>query len=336
MKSERRHELKQNDLDAELVKALGFFRTHGRLVGWVVLGIAAVALAYVLVQRHGESKELAAQDDFNNLVAGGEAKKDNLPRMNAIIDGDSNSFRAAYTCAAAGDMLVNSVLVGGADMTPQDRTEALDKGKEYYTKAVEKFSDQPGAAAKACLGLAVTAEQEKGLAAAREPMERAAKFKANAVAGVLAQRTLQQWEELASVGAMRQSVLTPPTTQPVSLLPQAEMAFPDVPVPQGFRPESGAATTQPGLGAVRYIGEPSDIAVLNFYRAQMAQHGWKAALDRQQATFTLLMFTKGPQFLAAKIGRSGILNTEIELRSGSGATPPEFAPAPATPATAPK
>ncbi|MCY2924420.1 MAG: hypothetical protein NT031_03125 [Planctomycetota bacterium] len=316
MKSERRHELKQNDLDAELVKALGFFRTHGRLVGWVVLGLAAVALGYVLIQRHGESKELAAQDDFNKLVAGGEAKKDSLPRMNAIIDGDSNSFRAAYTCAAAGDMLVNSVLAGGADMTPQDRTEALDKGKEYYTKAIEKFSDQPGSAAKACLGLAVTAEQEKGLAAAR--------------------RTLQQWEELASVGPMRQSPLTPPTTQPASLLPQAEMPFPDVPVPQGFRPESSAATTQPGLGAVRYVGEPSDIAVLNFYRAQMAQHGWKAALDRQQATFTLLMFTKGSQYLAAKIGRSGILNTEIELRSGSGATPPEFAPAPTTPATAPK
>ncbi|MEI7837375.1 MAG: hypothetical protein WCK05_13320 [Planctomycetota bacterium] len=238
MKSERRHELKQNTLDAELVKAYGFFRTHGKLVAWAVLGIAAVGLGYVLIQRHGQNKDRVAQEDFSALVLGGKLTKDTLVRLDAIIDDDANDFRAAYACVAAGDMLINSVISGGAAMTVQERAEAIAKGKTYYAKAVERFPDQPGAGAKAWLGMAAAMAQEKGLAAAREPLEQAAKSKAKAVAGVLAQRTVQEWDGLVSQGAMRQSPLTPAATQPTSL-PASQ---PGSLLPQGSGPEASPET----------------------------------------------------------------------------------------------
>lgn len=334
MKSERRHELKQNVLDAELVKAYGFFRTHGRLVAWVVLGLAAVVLGYVLIQRHAQNKELAAQEDFTSLVLEGKANKSNLARLDAIIEDGSSEFRAAYACVAAGDVLANAVAVGGNDMTPQDRTDALRGAKTYYARAIEKFPDQPGAVAKAYLGLAVVTEKEKSLADARAPMDEAAKLKAKAVAGVIAQRSVQDWDELASVGAMRQSPLTPPSTQPASLLAQGEMPLPDVPLPAGFAPETPGGASRPG--ALRYVGQPREVDVVNFYRSQMAERGWKLAFDRPQTSFTPLLFMKGPQFVAVKISRSGALNTEIELSSGTGAAPTEFTGTPATTAPAPK
>ena len=147
MKSQRRHELKQNVLDAELIKALGFFRTHGKGVAWGITILALVGLVYVVVQRHAQSKEREAQADFNKLVLGGQAGRENLPQLDAIIEDDSNDFRAAHACVAAGDVFVNSVLAGG--LTTQERADALSKAKGYYAKAIEKSADQPGAAAKA-------------------------------------------------------------------------------------------------------------------------------------------------------------------------------------------
>lgn len=332
MKSERRHELKQNVLGAELNKAFGFFRTHGKLVAYGVLGIAAVLLVYVWVQRHAQNKERDAQADFTRLVMGGEARKENLPQLEAIIDGDSNDFRAAFACVAAGDVYMNVAMAGGATLPAQERTEALAKARGYYEKAVEKFPNQPGAAAKALLGLAAVTEIEKGLAAARKPVDEAAALKATAVGGVLAQRTVQEWDELASVGAMRQKPLVPPSTQPAGLLAQPDMPIPGVPVPQGFTPDKAAP-----LGSFRYVGAVSDIRVANFYRAEMAQRGWKVAIDSPLGLATMLVFTKDAQYVAARISPVSI-NTQIELRAGTGAVPEDLA-APSsqpTPATAPK
>ena len=59
-------------------------------------------------------------------------------------------------------------------------------------------------------------EAGKGLAESRKSLDKAAGLKATAIGGVFAQRTLQEWDELASVGAMRQSPLAPPASQPAS------------------------------------------------------------------------------------------------------------------------
>ncbi|MCY2930646.1 MAG: hypothetical protein NTV86_14345 [Planctomycetota bacterium] len=332
MKSERRHELKQNVLGAELTKAFGFFRTHGKLAAYGVLGIAAVLLVYVWVQKHAQSKERGAQADFTRLVLGGEARTENLPQLEAIVDGDSNEFRAAYAGVTAGDVCVNVAMTGEGTIPAEEYRKALANARSYYDKVIEKFPQQPGAVAKAHMGLGVVAEMEKGLSAARKPVDDAAALKATAVGGVIAQRILQEWDELASLSPMRKTALTPPTTQPAGLLAQADMPIPGVPVPQGFNADKAAPQ-----GAVRFVGGASDLQVVNFYKAEMAQRGWTLAVDSPVGTSVMLVFIKDNQYVAARIGAVSI-NTQIELRAGTGAVPAEFA-APATqprPATAPK
>ncbi len=65
MKSKRRHELKQNVLDAELGQIVGFLKKRGTYLAWGLLIIAMIVLVYTYVQRRKRSnlQELRAEYD---------------------------------------------------------------------------------------------------------------------------------------------------------------------------------------------------------------------------------------------------------------------------------
>jgi hypothetical protein len=340
MKAERRHALQQNVLDAELGKVVEFFRRHGKYVAWGVFALALVLFVWLYARSSAQAKERTRQDLFHRMVINLEISEETLAALEEIADQDPNKFRAATACVTVADYCLQSVVKGGAAMSSEERIKRIQKAEAWYDRTVRDFSGYPGAVARAHLGLAAIQEIRRGLPAARKSMEEAAGMKDTAVAGALAQTTVQDWSDLGAVKPMRQSVLELPATQPSDLQPQALMPIPDVPVPQGFQPLAPTTSASRPAGPVfRFVGDVSQIRVTNFCRAQMAERGWKTVSDQQQAGGTAMVFTKADRHCSVTIGSYGIMGTEIEIRPGTGAAPmPTTAPAtgPAAPTTAPK
>ena len=168
MKSRRRHELKQNVLDAELGKVVEFFRRRGTYVAWGVLGLALIALIVWYVYRRHHGRLAAIQTDYDNLVwsqndPDSEARV--LSGLQSLADQGKDKWIAADACVRVGDIFARQAL---AAKRQPDRQELMEKAARYYRKAIDEFPDYSLARGKAHFGLAKLAESRGDFAAASE------------------------------------------------------------------------------------------------------------------------------------------------------------------------
>jgi hypothetical protein len=170
MKSERRHELQHNTLDTELARGVQFFRDHGTRILWGVLIVAFVALAVVFFVRRSRTAAVQqAQVLYNSIyvlsMPGGD-----LGEAGPLLElaETSDGREAALAAVAAGDYYAQLLLnrISGAIEGPQ--REAADSARNWYTRAIDSYSGQDEAVAKAHLGLARLEETLGNPQAARE------------------------------------------------------------------------------------------------------------------------------------------------------------------------
>lgn len=327
MKSQRRHELQHNVLDAELARIISFFRKRGKLIAWCVFLIALVAFVYVYARSRSRRRELAFRRDFEQLVLRKPVVgKESLQRVMEIVEQDDNKRRASLACVAIGDYY------GGASGLPDEpkgppaaqRQEYLDLARQYYDRVIEEFPEQP-AVAKAHYGLAVLACREGDLDTARRQFEQAMRSGPDTLAGREAGDKLDRMDDLAAPVPMRTAPL--PTVR--ELASQKESPLRDVPLPSGFALRSGKSPrAQPAGGLYVFEGTDDPVAVMQFFRKNMKISGWMPAGEALEGGDKVLAFNKGDRHCLVKVVGVQMLKTNIEVRLGSG-------PAELTPATRP-
>jgi len=169
MKSQRRHELRQNVLDAELAKTVQFFRKHGTRMAWGALVAALVALGIVWAWNKHKQGIATAHSQYARLeeqLANRDADPESLAAAFLELSATSSDDNiAAESAVRAGDGYSRLVTVETADTAKH--SQWLERASNAYKRAVTEFPEETMSVAKAHYGLAKLAETRGDFIAAR-------------------------------------------------------------------------------------------------------------------------------------------------------------------------
>jgi ABC-type Na+ efflux pump permease subunit len=167
MKSQRRHELQHNVLDAEIAKGVQYARSHRTILSWGVV-IAAVALLVVwLAVGHVRKKGLEAQRQYERLTMDAEiTEAEQMDGLKTLSQGRDKRY-AALALVRLGDVYAMQLL-GAMGMPAAQQGELAEMAAGFYRQVIDRYPDQKQAVAEARLGLGKLSESRGDLAAARE------------------------------------------------------------------------------------------------------------------------------------------------------------------------
>ena len=234
MKARRRHDLKQNVLDAELAKGVKFLKKRGAHIAWGVLIAALIIFAVVYIRSRKTSAMGNVQARFRQLTRyadnpglaqdSPDASADNvLAGFKELAQQDTDERIAALSTVRVGEIYAQRAFVAAAtDKTAQEGF--LEDSAGYYRKAIASFPEQSQAVARAHLGLAQLAETRGDLDAARTEYKAVAAMGARAPANMveLAADSLKKLDKLDTrpLAATAPSPATKPS--PPALLKRPE------------------------------------------------------------------------------------------------------------------
>ena len=172
MKSQRRHELQHNVLDAELSKVVAFFKTNGTYLAWGVLIVALVVVVATFASRRSAQKARGLERQYQALLRNQYSPnvrlEEQLAGFRKLTNQTDNRRIAADACVYVG-ALYAALATGSAAVDPallaEDPTEMA---RRYYQRVIDEFPGQVTAVAKARIGLARLAEDAGDLATARQ------------------------------------------------------------------------------------------------------------------------------------------------------------------------
>lgn len=161
MKSQRRHELQHNTLDAELHRMVSFFKTHGTKVAWGILLIAAVILAIVGYRRYSERNLIDIQNRYNQVLfalsqPGGEDQQI-LQELHDLAGQDTVEWVAVDAALRIGTIYAEKAIQADSD---DQQTEYRQEAIRQFERVIEAFADSPVAVGRAKVALARLHEQE--------------------------------------------------------------------------------------------------------------------------------------------------------------------------------
>lgn len=170
MKSERRHELEQNTLDAELAATWAFLKKHGNRILTVVLIVLAVVVGWVYWNRRAEADRMETRLQYDRLLAesrsGSADEEAVLAGFRDLAAQDEVDWIAANALLELARMNATRALVMP---DAEARQSARQQARDDYQQVVTRFGDsQPLAAATARLGLGKLAEGRGDFDEARE------------------------------------------------------------------------------------------------------------------------------------------------------------------------
>lgn len=169
MKSQRRHELQKNTLDAELTRLKSLYRKHGTKLSWGLVIAAAVVLALVFWNRRVEQRQADVQYQYDQVqqfsAQPGTNREDILNRLRELSLQDDVEWVAADASLALGRMYAVQSLIAP---TAEERRRAADAARSAYTRVVETFDTFPVPVAGAQLGLGKLEEGRGDVEAARK------------------------------------------------------------------------------------------------------------------------------------------------------------------------
>ncbi len=161
MKSEERHELKENSLQFWLQYGLWMFlKKNG---SYVLLAAALVLLGYQLIQRHRINTMNALQKSYNDILGAEYPFTSNRSvRIQSIIDESEVKTVQAIALRDLGVYHLQTVSTGTIDLSPDaprvNPEEANNKAQAAFDRVVKEFPDVPLAVGPAKLGLGAIAE----------------------------------------------------------------------------------------------------------------------------------------------------------------------------------
>ena len=157
MKSQRRHELQHNTLDAELTKALDWLKKHyfKLAVGALVIVIAVLIGVWIYntqASKDAERRHMAALwaqmgADAPGLTA--EVKAD-------LLDGDGALAAQAHLLAGR-----DALLETQKDGSQEAAAELRSRARTYFQKVISSYGSYPDLVGRAWRGLALLDEQEQ-------------------------------------------------------------------------------------------------------------------------------------------------------------------------------
>ncbi len=195
MKSQRRHELQQNTLDAELHKIAAWLKKYGTHLATGILAVAVIILLIVWWTRSAHTASARAQNDF--LQAMRLDDDEQIEALRTLADQSDNDRIAAMAAVRLGDAYARRMV---GNRTAAERQEFAGQARQWYRRALEDHADLPEAAAQAHLGLAALAEADRDIDKARAEYQAVVNMDAaqGYPARALAQIRLQGLDGLAS------------------------------------------------------------------------------------------------------------------------------------------
>jgi len=151
MKSQRRHELKSNELADTLDQVWEFVRQHGsKLLAGVLLGLLAVAVGLYLHRNAARERAQAWQRLYAAISGGSSDRPDDLRRM-AEQAGDKSLSALAWV--HVGDMFLAEYQLGEGD-----RSKAAGQAEQAYQTVIREHPDNTLAKIQAQMNLGVLYE----------------------------------------------------------------------------------------------------------------------------------------------------------------------------------
>lgn len=164
MKSQRRHELQHNTLDAELAATITFFRNHWSklLLAAAVLAVAIMAIVTYTSRRSGQLADFETRyaDLKDDITYRRKDTEEMIGRLRPLTEQTRVPRIAALACVDIGNLHAAAMKVADDDHFKQ--------ASKHYDRVITDFSDQNAAVAKAHFGLARLAESAGNFDAARK------------------------------------------------------------------------------------------------------------------------------------------------------------------------
>jgi len=218
MKAQRRHDLRQNVLDAELGKLVGFFRRRGTYILWGVVGAALVLM--VAWYAHGQSVKNTAsiQSQYDEMVMlqTSPGSEDQVVKgLTELSEQTKIPWIAADACVRLGDVYARAAL---ASSSQSDSIELVNRAVASYRKAIDGFPRDKTAAARGHLGLGQLAESLRNFQEARSQYAAVAERKdlAGYPVAALAEGKLRNLAALEKPVDMATTLPSQPATAPAS------------------------------------------------------------------------------------------------------------------------
>jgi len=176
MKSKRRHELKQNVLDAELGQIINFFKKRGTYFAWGVLIIAMIVLVYAYVQRRKRSNLQELRAEYQRVRTNQKITPEGrLNKMREFVEpakdgsdplaaGDQRTMALAMLDVA--NEYATRFANSGSNVTPQQRRSYGGLADRFYRRAINEFKTVPWAFARANLAYGKLSESRREFGAA--------------------------------------------------------------------------------------------------------------------------------------------------------------------------
>jgi hypothetical protein len=156
MKTERRHELKHNELADALGSEIDYLRPYYKTIVGALIAVAVVGVTIAILANQRSANNAAAWGSFYDVVADGNSEK--MPaKLDSLAKAYSGTAAGAWAELAAGDLELQS---GAAKMFTDrdDAKKALTKAKQHFQNVIEDGGKQPMLQRRAKYGLAQTLE----------------------------------------------------------------------------------------------------------------------------------------------------------------------------------
>ena len=167
MKSERRHELQHNTLDAELGKTVQFFRRHTSTLLWAVVIFCAVLIGGNMVRKRMAARKfeqrIALAQVMNGLDARTLGPADAIQQLEDLAEQDRDEMVAIQSLVMIALLQTDHWLQ--LDLTP---AEAAELAEDRYRQVIKRFPNHPIQVANAYIALALLAENARDFDKAAE------------------------------------------------------------------------------------------------------------------------------------------------------------------------
>jgi hypothetical protein len=171
MKSERRHELQQNELDQELHQLLRWFRRNASRVIWGAILVIGIVVAVILWISNARQAEAALQTQFSQTAVFPEPELTHAEKIQKFQElAQTDDPRIAATAVLK---MGNLYLMQTATSTsPMDAVKAGENAVHQFNRVIKEYSRFPSLVGAAYYGLAKEAEGREDWAQAREYYEK--------------------------------------------------------------------------------------------------------------------------------------------------------------------